>query len=202
MSLSAPSDAKLNASDLVLLAGRLRTLASKESDLDSTHVPIIRHAAEIIYSLAEREVSRSAAEKIRDLTAELLDTRNLPEPLRSSLIFACRSDRPIRTVRGLALRTLVPKSTLQRQWSACFPTRSLSSFIHLILLVRFAECNGSCYARAKTICVDLRTLRSHAEVLGHRNLTLLVKDRKRVWRAIESFFANTSESPRAHESLR
>jgi hypothetical protein len=102
-------------------------------------------------------------------------TAGAPRLLLAAVASAIVSNKPIHSVEALALRLAVPKRKLQRQWRETFDYLDLLDCLHLILLIRFVEAEGTCKQRCTSIGSDIRTVRKASRYLLDLELKALIK---------------------------
>jgi len=113
---------------------------------------------------------------VRGLVAPLREANHLPHALREALIRACEGERPLTSVKQLALAVTVDRRTLWHQWQRTVgpstPLR-LQDFLHWLVLLRAIERktpSATWAAVAEQVGVHPHTLSRLARQLAGRTL--------------------------------
>lgn len=142
---------------------------------------------------AVQRVCGYRANYVRCLVVPIEAAGHLPAALREALAFACRSDRPIHSVKQLAAAVATTRGTLWYQWKKAVGEASplrLQDLLHWILLLRVAAQKApdrSWAAAAEEVGVHGHTLSRYVKQLtgctlreleaGGDSVTHLFRDR-------------------------
>ncbi len=145
---------------------------------------------EVIWLLEAQQALRPAVERtcaqdpsyVHCLAVPFEEAEHLPATLQEAIVYACRSERPVCSIKQLAAAVKSNRATLWHQWRKVVgaPSRlRLEDFLHWVLLLRAVgrKTSGRSWAEvAEELGIHAHTLWRYAKQLTGRTLPELSAD--------------------------